>query len=290
MSINIYEEVVMPDSDKEDEMNENGCRQENSDADANFYDNTGVGYEQIATMTTSNPNSPKKRGRRTKDEIERARLTALYHGTNSFNNSSNGGFGMPTNQKKRGRPPKSDSEKNNRPKSAIRIALGPKAAKIRRTEAVLPNDDASPFPLVQHTDAMKKSRGRPRIHPPKDTSVKRPRGRPRLVPLEGEAALRNAYLKLKRDCAKKDLIIKKLRERLEQFGHPVEDIMSEQSKLSEQNDDSEEQNRDGNDSFEDARTPPEPSSMEDTHQTYIGMFANTEDKNEDDSDSEEESE
>lgn len=51
----------------------------------------------------------------------------------------------------------------------------------------------------------------------------------------------------------------------------------QQSKiLSKLNDDTDEQNQEENESSEDVRQTLDPGSMEDAHQTYIGMFANTE--------------
>lgn len=277
MSINVYEEVVIGEYYNEDEIIE-------TNEDQHFVGN----HEQITTLAVSNRSVQKRRGRPPKEDFEEARLAALgalYH-SYDYNNGSNGALATPNSQKKRCRPPKSDREKSNQSKTGIRIALGPKSPKFQRTEAVTPNDEASLFPLVQQTDSIRKSRGRPRIHPPKDASTKRPRGRPRLVPLEGEDALRSAFLKLKRDCAKKDLIIMKLKERLEQFGHPVDDILQESKNLSKLSDDTDEQNQEENESCEDVRQTPDPGSMEDAHQTYIGMFANTEGREGSDSGSE----
>lgn len=274
----IYVNLIDDDSDEGCSASEGDYRSEESDGQRNA--STVALSIPIPVVPTP---TPKKRGRPLKAVTE-ARLSALYHGASTIENkASNGAPGSfdgaqttPTlTPKKRGRPPKAESEKNNRTKSLLRINIGPKS-KIRKIEASSP-DEESPFPLVQQAvktaDSAKKSRGRPRIHPPKDPSVKRPRGRPRINPLQqGEQAYKSQYLKMKRECAKKDALIDRLTQYLAEIGHSVDDILRQADNNSQSNDDSEEKSKGNESAEEEVIQTIEANNIEHSNQKYIGMF------------------
>ncbi|ESO12937.1 hypothetical protein HELRODRAFT_159527 [Helobdella robusta] len=152
--------------------------------------------------------------------------------------------------KRRGRPPKPDSEKKARkdPKprgrpprnSLLQVAI---VSKKPSSSSLFPtvnsqqgSDNASlqesPFPLlpsafnnINNSDSGKKSRGRPRIHPQKDPGLKRPRGRPRVTPLVGEAAWKAECGKMRRLVKKKDQVITILKNKLIELGHNIEEVL-----------------------------------------------------------------
>lgn len=224
--------------------------------------------------------------------------------------------------KRRGRPPKAESERRAqamKPKGAFRISLTPKPKGPRgRPPSMLssggrgrgrghpPASDGhssmmSPFPVINNV--VKKPPGRPRIHPPKDPSVKKPRGRPRKVPLEGEKAWRTECAKLRRVLKKKDELIIRMRAKLKELGATVEEPGQHGHLISssENEDDDDADNgvpcrdmssiaRGNNESdYDDNSTPAigvteetvVPSSMEQSHQTYVNMFAAVDNYNSD---------
>lgn len=279
----IYVNLVNDDSDEEGSASEGDYRSEESDGQR-------VAVAPFVPIVIAPTTTPKKRGRKSLKEVTEARLSALYHGASTIENTgSNGAPGSfdgalttpMLTPKKRGRPRKAESEKNNRAKSLLRINIGPKA-KTRKIEASSPNEE-SPFPLVQgavKTDSVKKTRGRPRIHPPKDPSVKRPRGRPRINPLDGEQAYKSQYMKMKRECAKKDALIERLTQYLADLGHSVADILQQADNNSQSNDESEEK-VEANESTEEVIQTIEANNIEHSNQKYIGMFVEDNEDNED---------
>lgn len=188
--------------------------------------------------------------------------------------------------KKRGRQPKPESEKKQRtslhPKGMLRISLTPKVKGPRgrppRSRNSAPDSIVpvvtdvglnSPFPVIQPStpSPVKKKLGRPRIHPPKDPSVKKPRGRPRKVPLEGEKAWQAECNKLRRLLRKKDELIARMNQKLNELGATLDPVEPE----SDGADNGDAMNGSGQETSLVEETLP--SSMEDTHQTYLDMFA-----------------
>jgi hypothetical protein len=289
----IYVNLIDEDSDEGGSASEGDYRSEESNGLRNASTVVAPSFpEPIVIVPTK---TPKKRGRPPKAVTE-ARLSALYHGASTIDSkgsngtpgSFDGAQATPT-PKKRGRPRKAESEKNNRQKSLLRINIGPKS-KIRKIEASSPNEE-SPFPLVQQavkTDSVKKSRGRPRIHPPKDPSQKRPRGRPRVNPLpHGEKSYKSEYMRMKRECAKKDTLIERLTQYLADLGHSVDDVLRQPDNNSQSNDDSEEKSRADESAAEEEVTQMiEVNNIEHSNQKYIGMFVEDNDnKDKDDEES-----
>jgi hypothetical protein len=241
----------------EDDMVDNGYDEMGEIVDSNdepfiggvdAVSNDGENDVEFVEMVAPPPNIPrftafvgnssqprKRRGRPPKAESEK--LTAFG------NNES-------PPRKRKGRPPKAESEKKRQtpaqPKGALRISLTPKpkAPRGRPPRSSLttalqttPGDptSVSPFPVVQLNNAVKKC-GRPRIHPPKDPSVKKPRGRPRLIPLEGEKAWRTECAKLRRLLTKKDELITRMKQKLKELGVTLDEQLPKTSTDSDNND------------------------------------------------------